>query len=148
MEKALIYDLQFFGGREASSGGGTVTLSERNRQYFDDVVKGDIKRTAEAFDNSKNETEKNYYSDELDLKMQRYSNALNVNESQLRGMITGKTKIRIEKETARPTQQTQNTQRRFINSYGEATSRYITTGTYERAQKRLTKAINNWMRGR
>lgn len=29
----------------------------------------------------------------------------------------------------------------FVNSFGEATSRYITTGTYERARKRAEKAV-------
>lgn len=29
----------------------------------------------------------------------------------------------------------------FVNGFGEATSRYITTGTYERARKRAEKAV-------
>lgn len=29
----------------------------------------------------------------------------------------------------------------FVNSYGEATRRYITSGTYERAQKRQSKSV-------
>ncbi|KRN55058.1 hypothetical protein IV72_GL000557 [Atopobium minutum] len=30
------------------------------------------------------------------------------------------------------------------NSYGEKTSRYITSSTYERAQRRTKKAVDNW----
>lgn len=29
----------------------------------------------------------------------------------------------------------------FVNGFGEATSRYVTTGTYERARKRADKAV-------
>lgn len=29
----------------------------------------------------------------------------------------------------------------FVNGFGEATSRYVTTGTYERARKRAEKAV-------
>lgn len=33
------------------------------------------------------------------------------------------------------------TTKTFVNSYGEATQKYITSATYERAQKRLSKQI-------
>lgn len=35
----------------------------------------------------------------------------------------------------------------FVNSFGEATDRYITSGTYERAQRRLNKQIQSRMKG-
>ena len=35
----------------------------------------------------------------------------------------------------------------FVNGYGEATSREITSTTYERAQKRLTKSVERWFTG-
>jgi hypothetical protein len=35
----------------------------------------------------------------------------------------------------------------FANGYGEATSREITSTTYERAQKRLTKSVERWFTG-
>jgi len=108
-----------------------------------------LKRTGEAFGNSKNDAEKNYYADELDIKMQRYSKALNVSEAQLKDMITGKIKIQVVKEApkTKPTAtKTQNTSKKFVNSDGEATSRYVTSGTYERASKRLTNAINDWFK--
>lgn len=35
----------------------------------------------------------------------------------------------------------------FVNSYGEATTRYITSATYERAQKRLDKETQSRMKG-
>lgn len=36
----------------------------------------------------------------------------------------------------------------FVNGYGEATHRYITTGTYERAQKRAMKSVDGWLSGK
>lgn len=33
----------------------------------------------------------------------------------------------------------------FVNGFGEATSRYVTTGTYERARKRAEKAVRRNM---
>lgn len=36
----------------------------------------------------------------------------------------------------------------FVNGYGEATTRYITSQSYERAQKRLDKEIQNRMKGK
>ena len=35
----------------------------------------------------------------------------------------------------------------FVNGYGEATSREITSSTYERAQKRLMKSVEGWLTG-
>ena len=36
----------------------------------------------------------------------------------------------------------------FVNGYGEATHRYITTTTYERAQKRAMKSVEGWLSGK
>jgi len=36
----------------------------------------------------------------------------------------------------------------FVNGYGEATHRYITTATYERAQKRAMKSVDGWLSGK
>ena len=33
----------------------------------------------------------------------------------------------------------------FVNGFGEATSRYVTTATYERAQRRLEKEIQGFL---
>lgn len=33
----------------------------------------------------------------------------------------------------------------FVNGYGEATDREITSSTYERAQKRLMKSVEGWL---
>lgn len=43
----------------------------------------------------------------------------------------------LEKKVGKPKQ----TRRTFVNSFGEATKRYITSGTYERAQERQDREI-------
>ncbi len=40
-----------------------------------------------------------------------------------------------------------NQSRTFVNSFGEATNRYVTTATYERAMKRTEKEIMARMKG-
>lgn len=55
----------------------------------------------------------------------------------------------LEDEQARRRQASQPTSRRtFVNSYGEATRRTITSQSYESAQRRLNQRIESWMRGR
>lgn len=55
----------------------------------------------------------------------------------------------LEDEQNRRRQAIQATSRRtFVNSYGEATRRNITSQSYESAQRRLSQRIESWMRGR
>lgn len=134
----------------SSASGNSVILSSRNNEYFNRVVVQDMERVSQDYANSKNDAERDYYINEIDTKMRRYSQALNVSEGDLKDMLEGKKKIQVEQErqtTPRRATQT-NTARTFINSDGEATSRYITSGTYERASKRMTKAMNAWFKGR
>lgn len=55
----------------------------------------------------------------------------------------------LEDEQSRRRQARQTAPRRtFVNSYGEATRRNITSQSYESAQRRLNQRIESWMRGR
>lgn len=54
----------------------------------------------------------------------------------------------LEDEQARRRPVQQRTHRPFVNSYGEATRRNITSQSYESAQRRLDQRIESWMRGR
>ncbi len=55
----------------------------------------------------------------------------------------------LEDEQIRRRQASQpRAQRTFVNSYGEATRRNITSQSYESAQRRLNRRIESWMRGR
>lgn len=52
---------------------------------------------------------------------------------------------RLRDEKARSRQPQRASQRRRVNGYGEATSREITSGTYERAQRRQRRDVDNFM---
>ena len=55
----------------------------------------------------------------------------------------------LEDEQNRRRQESQPASRRaFVNSYGEATRRNITSQSYESAQRRLNQRVESWMRGR
>lgn len=50
---------------------------------------------------------------------------------------------RINAEQAR--RSASKSSRTFVNSYGEATTRYVTSSTYERAQKRLKSDVERFI---
>ena len=55
----------------------------------------------------------------------------------------------LEDEQLRRRQASQSaSSRTFVNSYGEATRRNITSQSYESAQRRLNQRVESWMRGR
>ena len=53
---------------------------------------------------------------------------------------------KIAKQRGVPNQQVPG--KAGVNGFGERTSREITSGTYERAQRRLARDVSLWMRGR
>lgn len=53
-----------------------------------------------------------------------------------RDELTAEAARRRPKEKPRP--------KTFVNSYGEATTKYISTSTYERAERRLQKEVDSW----
>lgn len=50
-----------------------------------------------------------------------------------------------EREKLRRTKVESGSERTFVNSYGEATRRYITTDSYERAQRRMERETRSRM---
>lgn len=58
-----------------------------------------------------------------------------------------KSALENEKAKRRKKKQPQ-TSRTFVNSYGEATHRYITSLTYERAQRRLERDVVRFLGGK
>lgn len=53
--------------------------------------------------------------------------------------------IKQERDQEETLQNKTNINKTFINGYGEATKRYITTATYERAEKRRQKEIVSFL---
>ena len=54
----------------------------------------------------------------------------------------------VRNELGKRQKQTKSESKPFVNSYGEATKRNITSGTYERATKRTSRQIDNMFKGR
>nr|DAD75951.1 MAG TPA: hypothetical protein [Siphoviridae sp. ctX926] len=62
-------------------------------------------------------------------------------EAQRRKLLDAKLKNRKSTDTS-------TTRRKFVNGYGEATTREITSASYKRSQRRLDKEIDNRFKGR
>lgn len=56
-----------------------------------------------------------------------------------------RSKINAKKDEEARNRPKQNTNSKYVNGYGEATHRNITTSTYERAQRRLNREIDRWL---
>ena len=68
----------------------------------------------------------------------------NSNDKKLRKM---KKNIETAKAKQREAQRKTETKKPFINGFGEATKRYVTSTTYERAEKRQSKEIMKFIGG-
>ena len=116
------------GGRGGTSqlGGqsNARTLEKAISKYRDDVEK--LKGRMEAITKQYRpwELPKEYYDVQREMNTKR--NALNK---------------ALDEMASRAKRQTSKERKTFVNGFGEATRREITTGTYERAQKRLQKEI-------
>ena len=72
----------------------------------------------------------------------------NTNDKKLRRMKTNIETARAkQREAQREALSKIKTKKPFINAFGEATKRYVTSTTYERAQKRSDKEIMKFIGG-
>lgn len=66
-----------------------------------------------------------------------------------RQSLEGRLRNEVAKTTAAKRKATQPTSKKtFVNAFGEATTREITSASYKRAQARLNKEIDSRMKGR
>ncbi len=143
-------NIQCFGGRGASSGAntsnkpesGTVSLKREMA-----VLEGKIKANEAKIEKLSKQNETIYYSvpahDFENPKWDKWranSKVITALKRENGQMEIRRGQIRIEIE---PKQK-----KAFVNGYGEATRREITTSTYKRAQKRLEKEFDLWFKGR
>ena len=130
-------NLQLFGGRGSSSGrarGGGGNIATLESQYNKLLEKqASLGRTMFLGTDSENAKARKQW---------------NTNDKKLRRM---KTKIETAKEKQREAQREAlgkiKTKKPFINAFGEATKRYVTNTTYERAEKRNSKEIMKFIGG-
>lgn len=119
-------DIQLFGGRGASSS------STANIQQLRETEKNIREKMTKIYnDNSgfaRTDLKSVQSAREEWYKLQKDANKI-------------RDKINEEEEKRRKKSTSKNTTKTFVNSYGEATKRYITTSTYERARKRTERAV-------
>lgn len=113
------------GGRGASSGNSIRTLQNRENRIREQMVKlyndnGKFTRTELK---SVNDAHKKW------LKLKKEAD-------NLRDKRQG-----LEEKERKNRKTDSSTNKTFVNSYGEATNRYITTTTYEKKQARMTRQV-------
>lgn len=148
MEKALIYNLQFFGGRGASSsagsssGAGSITSTSVKELSDSDlrILDGDLGKII----NAQNDRLATLAAQNSPTKMPREY----YNIQAVKAEYTSQRRI-VANEISRRKQNTStNATKKGVNGFGERTTREITSGTYERARKRLDKQVKNWIGAR
>lgn len=120
-------NIMLFGGRGASSGGAKMSLPKARKKLEELGNKmGKLSREYSASFSRENP--------DGDSKIQQQYFKVQKEYNKLRD------KINDEEDKRRKSTTTQTT-RTFINSFGEATTRNITSSTYERAKRRNEKAV-------
>ena len=129
-------NLQLFGGRGASSGraGGVGNIATLESQYNKLLEKqASLGRTMLLGTDSENAKARKQW---------------NTNDKKLRRMKTNIETARAkQREAQREALSKIKTKKPFINAFGEATKRYVTSTTYERAEKRNSEEIMKFIGG-
>ncbi len=137
------------GTRGGKGGGATVSVPQRNAEWYERVAKPQADDLAKRIKASKNDRERRYHEEMLDTWAGRISSTMGLSRPQTEQLLNGKLKLAPVPEAPRaPLPKYEAPFKTFVNSYGEATTRYITSGTYERAQKRMLKGVEGWLTGR
>lgn len=121
------------GGAKQSSGGGSIkSLEARKKTLGDKMAK--LVRQTDKDGQMTSKARKEYYA----TKSKRDKVV-----SDLSKAYKADAEARSKQAKSEPVEK-----KTFVNGYGEATHRYITTGTYERAQKRAMKSVDGWLSGK
>ena len=121
------------GGAKQSSGGGSIkSLEARKKALGDKMAK--LVRQTDKEGQMTSKARKEYYA----TKSKRDKVV-----SDLSKAYKADAEARSKQAKSEPVEK-----KTFVNGYGEATHRYITTGTYERAQKRAMKSVDGWLSGK
>lgn len=121
------------GGAKQSSGGGSIkSLEARKKALGDKMAK--LVRQTDKEGQMTSKARKEYYA----TKSKRDKVV-----SDLSKAYKADAEARSKQAKSEPAEK-----KTFVNGYGEATHRYITTATYERAQKRTMKSVDGWLSGK
>ena len=120
-------------GGGASAGGGSIKSLEAQKKALGDKMASLVRQT-DKDGQMTSEARKEYYAtkSKRDDVVQKLSKAYKADAE-----------ARSKQAKSDPAEK-----KTFVNGYGEATHRYITTSTYERAQKRAMKSVDGWLSGR
>lgn len=125
----LKMELQYFGGRGASSGkGGSIAKMESR---YNSLLEKQARLGMSMYIGTPEENRK-------------ARKQWNANREKLNAMEKS---IKDAKAKQRQKQKGTETAKTFVNSFGEATKRPITNSTYEKAQKKLSKQIMKFIGG-
>ena len=121
------------GAGGASAGGGSIKSLEAQKKALGDKMASLVRQT-DKDGQMTSEARKEYYAtkSKRDDVVQKLSKAYKADAE-----------ARSKQAKSEPAEK-----KTFVNGYGEATSREITSTTYERAQKRLMKSVEGWLTGR
>lgn len=119
-------------GGGASAGGGSIKSLEAQKKALGDKM-AELVRQTDKDGQMTREARKEYYAtkSKRDDVVQKLSKAYKADAE-----------ARSKQTKSEPAEK-----KTFINGFGEATSREITSSTYERAQKRLMKSVEGWLTG-
>ena len=120
-------------GGGASAGGGSIKSLEAQKKALGDKMASLVRQTDKDGQMTR-EARKEYYAtkSKRDDVVQKLSEAYKADAE-----------ARSKQAKSEPAEK-----KTFVNGYGEATHRYITSNTYERAQKRSMKSVDGWLSGR
>lgn len=121
------------GAGGGASAGGSIKSLEAQKKALGDKMAGLVRQT-DKDGQMTSEARKEYYAtkSKRDDVVQKLSKAYKADAE-----------ARSKQAKSEPAEK-----KTFVNGYGEATSREITSTTYERAQKRLTKSVEGWLSGK
>lgn len=121
------------GGGASAGGGGSIKSLEAQKKALGDKMASLVRQT-DKDGQMTSEARKEYYAtkSKRDDIVQKLSKAYKADSE-----------ARSKQAKSEPAEK-----KTFVNGYGEATHRYITTTTYERAQKRAMKSVEGWLSGK
>lgn len=119
-------------GAGGASAGGSIKSLEAQKKALGDRMASLVRQT-DKDGQMTSEARKEYYAtkSKRDDVVQKLSKAYKANAEARSKQAKSEP---VEKKT-------------FVNGYGEATHREITSSTYERAQKRSMKSVEGWLTG-
>lgn len=138
------------GGRGISYGATrtAIELPQKNADWLVRVGKRRHSELVEAVKRASNERERSYQERQLETWRRTVASTLDVELKKVDSILSGAIKTVVKEEAPQPRKTQPQAARTFVNAYGEATTRYVTSGTYERALKRTQKEIESRLKGR